>query len=222
MKKHEQGLVSKVIKGYNDFNYSIVLKMISESEGVNSEYGFLGNGYIQKTIKQLQGEIGNLSKSIELNMKHNDQTRLDQKELMMLMERQKEMYREIAFIASNDWAQLEQCLNVVKGDDWAFIDCLKALKLYHSNEHQAAFDLFYPYFSKLQGTLEHYLVNKTYGALLLEFQQYDISKIFLLKAIALKPEDIVLHQMMVQIYDVLGDSKAKAIELEIISLLGGV
>lgn len=212
------GLIRGAIGSYKDFKIKLIQRMADTGSAI-SENTFLDDGYINSKIEQLKGEYKVLSD--ELNMLNYDQI-IDSYKMgktKYIKNRQINICIEISILASNSFSNLPKCLELIKGIDTDFTECIEGLSLYYNHREEDAFKKFYDYFNNNKFLLEHYLINRVYGELLFKSKQYELAKLFLQKAIQKRPDDIECHKILRELYKAIGDNTAGAVEDSIIVLL---
>ncbi|MFW6030428.1 MAG: hypothetical protein ACOCRO_09275, partial [Halanaerobiales bacterium] len=119
----------------------------------------------------------------------------------------------------NRFNNLDYSLQLLDGIKTDFKKCIYALKEYQKGNHHQAFRYFHEYLKTKNYILEHFLINKVYGSLLLEVKQYHQAKLCFTKAVQLRPGDLEVHQLLAQVHDLLDEQREKQVELDIINLL---
>lgn len=219
METHSNGILQKTIKTYQNTKISI-MKKVTEASNIGDENGFLDNGFIKSQIESLKKEYAFIQNEVSVLTNLDDRQNVEK--LRAYRDRQEELLFLMAFYASNSFQNIDYCLELTKNMNTDFTECLQALKAYHEGEFLHALQLFYHYFHRKQALLEHYLINKTYGTLLFQENEYAQAKIFLQKAVEKRPEDIELHKLLKEIYEQLHLDLEKRVETDILSLLGGL
>lgn len=212
------GLVGNSIKTYKDARISII-KKLSKVSNYSSELSFLDEGYIISRIDDLKAEYNSVNNELNLLSYDNKMDKYKKDKTIYLNNRQRSVYIEMALLGSNNFNNLDQCINLLEGIDNDLIECIQALKLYHLGCEGEAFEKFYNYFTRNRFLIEHYLINRVYGEMLFKAGQHDIAKVYLKKAVEKRPEDIEVHRFLKDIYCKLGDKTAFLVEESIIDML---
>lgn len=212
-------MLQQTIKAYQETKLAILNKVIESSEIVDED-GFLDDGFIGTKIASFKKEYASIQTEISILTEIDDPRNLQT--IINYRARQEDLVFQMAFYASNSLRNIEFCLELTKDMNIDFSLCLHALKAYKDDSHLESFRLFHKYFSNKQGVLEHYLINKIYGKLLLQENQLLQAKTLLQKAVEKRPEDIELHQYLKEIYTQLGYKIECQIETMIINQLKGI
>ncbi|AKL95685.1 hypothetical protein CACET_c22390 [Clostridium aceticum] len=222
MEHNDRGVIKGIIKGYNDAKLKFVKKFSVDNFDLWDETSFLDDGKIHTRINKLKKEYDFACKEVDILLEsHDTQDQYIKEKLGQLMARQQEINLELVFLASNNMKNIDMCLNLLKDKKQDFIVCLYGLKEYEKGNKVDAFNYFYSYFKDKNCLLEHYLINKVYGYLLYEFQQFDKAVVFLQKACEKKPEDIEVHRKLKEVYKINKQQVEEKIQEKIITLLEG-
>jgi tetratricopeptide (TPR) repeat protein len=214
-------LIKEALKAYNESKLAVIQRFAEDEFGVIDEPGFLDVGYINTRIETIKKEYSKLEKELDLFARHDRNDSYHREQLNTLLNARTEKLLELAFVSSNDFGYVDSCIKLLEGINTDFSLCLQGLKYYSLKEVGKAFECFYEYFKNKSGHVEHYLINKTYGELLLEYKQYELAAGLLRKACEKRPEDLEIHYMLKRIYSFLGKRKEENVEKEIIKLLEG-
>ena len=76
-------------------------------------------------------------------------------------------------MASNSFGNLDDCIKLAEGHNFAFMQCVNGLQEYRADRKNNAFELIETYYLKYGSVEEHFLVNKVFGLLLVEKGKYD-------------------------------------------------
>lgn len=210
-------LLKKTVQAYQDTKLAILRKVIDSSDILDEE-GFLDDGFIRAQIRSLKKEYSVIQNEIKILLDVNDDRNIQK--LSQYRKRQEDLIFQMAFYASNSFNNLDYCLDILKGMETDFIVCIEALKAYKNAKHTESFQLFYRYFEGKTFLLEHYLINKTYGTLLLKENQLPQAKILLQKAVEKRPDDVELHLLLRDLYLQLNLQFESQIESSILKQLG--
>ncbi|MGL4875344.1 MAG: tetratricopeptide repeat protein [Clostridium sp.] len=207
-------MLKKIVKEYNIFKLKLTQKVSGFEEGMLDELEFSGEyvikskiEYVKKILKLIDGEIQGCEK--------------DEIEKLDFLRQAKIDYRkEMAFLAANNMKNLEFCLNLVLEGD-SFRDCLLGLKEVKEGNLYKGKVYFDKYFNEQKYMINHYYINKVYGQLLFDYEEFERASLFFRKAIEARPEDIEAHRKLVEIYELTGEKELLDRENEIISILVG-
>lgn len=202
-------MIKELVKGYNSLKIKLATKLGEGHEGIRDELEFLDDSIIASKINHIK----KICAIIDQDMAH-----ATDEDIKYLLKEKQEYIFEIAFLASNSAKNIDFCLNIIdKNND--FVNCLKAIKLVEEGKNKEAKVLFDNYFKTNKYLLEHYLISKMYGKLLLEAGDLYNAALFLRKAIEKRPDEIEIHKMLEYIYLQIGEEILLANEREIISML---
>lgn len=202
-------MLKEIVKGYNSFKIKLVAKLGEGHEGIRDELEFLDDSIIGAKINHIK----KVCSLIDEEIAHSTN-----EDIKYLMSKKQECIFEIAFLASNSVKNIDFCLDIIDKNN-EFINCLKAIKLSNEGKEKEAKYLFDNYFKTNKCLLEHYLISKIYGKLLLEAGDLYNAALFLRKAVEKRPDEIEIHKMLEYIYLKIGEEVLLANEREIISIL---
>ena len=94
------------------------------------------------------------------------------------------------YLASNSFQNLEECKKMAKGYRFSFMDCVDGLQEYKLGNKNKAFDILENYFNRYGRTKNHYLINKVFGLLLIDKNEYQKAAPYLTCALQFVPDDI--------------------------------
>ncbi|MGV8983965.1 tetratricopeptide repeat protein [Clostridium sp.] len=212
------GLIQNSIKAYKDARISIIEKL-SNVASYSSELSFLDEGYITSKIDDLKVEYNSVDNELNLLSYDNKMDKYIKDKTSYLNNRKRSIYVEMSLLGSNNFKNLDQCVNLLEGIDSDLIECIQALKLYHLGSEGEAFKKFQNYFKRNRFLIEHFLINRVYGELLFKAGQYEVARVYFKKAVEKRPEDIDVHGFLKEIYSKLGDKNALLVEESIIDIL---
>lgn len=202
-------MLKEIVNGYNSFKIKLVAKLGESHEGLTDELEFLDDSIVASKINYVKKVCSLIDDEISHSNKEDIQELIKQKQDYIF---------QIVFLASNNIKNIDFCLNMVdKNSD--FIYCLKALRLESEGKNIEAKELFDKYFNKHKSVLEHYLISKTYGELLIKFGDLYNGALFLRKAVEKRPDEVEIHKMLEYIYSKIGEDTLLETEREIISIL---
>lgn len=210
-------MLKDIIKGYNESKLALIEKLSDSDEGIYDELDLLDDGYIKVKIKRLKKEYEEKQNEINLIEKYNKND--DNNNKQELIKRLVEIRFEMAFLASNNIKNIDNCFNLLHGMNTDFILCIRALKYYSECNEKEAFNSFYSYFKDKKIILDHFLINKVYGIMLYNYKQYNMAATLLRKAAEKRPEDVEVHKILKKIYMETEKSNMIKIEDTIIELL---
>ena len=217
-------MIKTLIKTYHTIHNKSKLKLIEELLGnenyFRQEVNFFDDGRVAAGINRINEDYKKLLTEIEF-VKDNykdDEDKIER--LNFLYGRQYEFLKTITFQASQNFKNIDNCINMLGNIKNDFSLCLEGLKAYSSGNKDEAFSKLTAYLKLKNSFEDHYLLNKIYGTMLYEKNSYDEAEPYLYKITQICPEDLEVHNMMKNIYHTLGNSNGEFVEQEIISILG--
>lgn len=214
------GLLNQIIKNYNNAKMEVIKRLASEEYNPFDEIIFIDNGIINSKIDNLKKNFKELIEEVQNIKNNNDINDENYNRLNNILIKQQDIKVEIAFLASNNFSNIDSSLNLIENINTDFKKCLLALNEYIKGNENESFKLFYDFFKDKNELLNHFLINKTYGTILYHYKQYKQAVMVLQKAVEKKPEDKEIHLILKQIYIETGQAFEEKIEENIISLLG--
>ncbi len=175
----DHGLISKIIKGYNDTHNKIAKHVIDRLSHIGEEVTFLDDGFIATKINQLKTEHHEVSEGIRLLASY-DQKKDDYYlgKMTDYLLRKRSIEEQLVFYGSNSFQNIDNCIKMgeqIKNFD--FLACLYGLKSYHEGDQEGAIVHFERFFQANPNVLpEHYLVCKVYGCLLYEQGRFQFAE----------------------------------------------
>ena len=214
-------MLKKAIQLYNKGKLEIIEKLADSSNSIYDEVCFVDDGQIAAQIERDKKVYLDLSKEIEFLASYDKADQERNNKLAYLIKKRQDILMHMAFLASNKFENLDKCLNLIEESPSDFKQCLRALKLFSLREEQEAYAILSAYIQKYDGFLNHYLLNKIYGQLLLQKRRFDEAIAYLTAAAQLRPEDVELHMWLQQLYERVDNKNGVQIETGIIALLKG-
>lgn len=210
-----------MITAYKNGKIALINKISESGQEFTDEVFFLDDGYIKSKIEKLKTKYNSINKDIELLVKYDKRDEYSRNKIRHLLDENKEVKFQMAFLASNNFKNLDNAIGLLEDTDTDFKLCLYALKYYNEGDSKMAYEHFYEYFKDKDRLLEHFLINKVYGELLFSIKQYDISAKVLRKAAERRPEEKQIHIMLKEIYKLTGQGIEEKIQNNILDLLEG-
>ena len=218
-------MIKTLIKAYhticNKGRLATIEAFANEENFFRNEVSFFDDGRVISGIEAIKMDYAALQTEIkfvkEAHKKDKDYT----ERLNFLYGRQYECVKTMAFQASQNIKNIDNCLSLMEDFNDDFKLCLEGLSLYKNKRNDDAFVKFTEYFSRTKSFGTHYLLNKLYGTMLYEQGAYKEAEPFLYVVTQVCPEDEEVHKILLKIYMKSGKESRVAIEKEIISVLGG-
>ena len=213
-------MLEKFITLYRKAEMGIINELSGASENVMDETAFYDVGYMQSQISRIQKEIQRITKEIEVSLEINEDSDYEKERRNRLMEEREQLLSHMIFLASNSFNNLDDCIKMANGHNFAFKQCVRALKEYQSGDKEKAFVLLEEYYRAYGSVEEHFLVNKVFGLLLAERNIYQKAISFLTYALQFVPDDIECLNVLGRCYRAINENDRENIVNEIISVLG--
>ncbi|MFJ8258561.1 tetratricopeptide repeat protein [Peribacillus asahii] len=214
-------MLTKIIHSYQDVKLAAIKKFSDHTYDILDEPGFLDNGYIRAKIEHLKKEYTRIQNEIELILQYDKKDKYQQQKVSTLVDYRNYLLFHMAFLSSNSFDNLEFAINLIDDIETDFSLCLKALTLYHNGNEGEALLLFEQYFHLHPEPVEHFLINKIFGELLYNEEEFKKAVKFLRKAVEKRPEEEEIHFMLFQTYQRLGNQQQAKVHNDILSLGGG-
>lgn len=213
-------MLNKIIRTYQNTRLATIKKFTNQHYDILDEAGFLDDGYISKKIEGLKIEYAKLDNQIDVLLLSANKDDYTKQKIATLLDQKDDIHLYIAFLSSNSMNSIEFAIQLVQNQKTDFCLCLEALYHFKQNREKDALDLFEKYFMLHQDPLDHFLINKIYGVLLLRYNQIEKAIKFLRIATEKRPDDREVHQLLLQTYGDLGMRDQGKIHQKILDLLG--
>ena len=215
-------MIKQAIITYAKAKLSIVEKLNISLEEYMNETPFVDDGKIQVLINRLKTEAQNVFEQLSILSKYAKQSTETKAKFEDLSRRHAAINCEIAFLASNRIENIEYCWALVENIDFEFKECLKGLLFYVKGDYQSSKQVFQQYYNNGNFVPNHFRANIIYGEMLMQDNNFENAKILLLKAIAMKPEDLAAHKLLHKMYCITQNNGEAEIEKSIIGVLEGL
>lgn len=214
-------MIKKAINTYHKAKLGMIKEFAKNSNEVIDEAKFYDDGYLTIKINNLKKELEIIMSDLATAIEFEKKNKITSKKIEDLNIKKDSLMFEMCFYASNSFNSLDMCRAMFENINDEFIDCIEALIAYRENKIEDAFKLFHKYFSNTQSIPSHYLINKIYGSILMNYNQNNMAIKLLREAASRKPEDVEVHKMLYKLYKENNLSKELEVEKMIIDLLGG-
>ena len=211
-------MLEGIIEKYNKIKLEIVEKFAGSEDQLYEETGFLDDGEIEKQVNRLKTEYSAISSEAAM-LASRDMTDDIKKNVLKLIEQKNEKLAVLVFLASNNIEKVDELLNFVDSETFTFKKCLLGLREYRLGNYDCAYKYLTEHFNVDKTFGRHFLLNKVYGQLLLQNNDFLAAKDFLRFASAIRPEDVSVHKKLLMVYGKLGNETGEQVEKEIIELL---
>ena len=214
-------MLTKLVHSYQDAKLAMIRKFSDQTYDILDEPGFLDNGYIRAKIQQLKQEYTKIEDEMEQLIEFDQKDEYHQQKLAVLMESRGACLLHMSFLSSNSFEHLETAISLIDGIQTDFSLCLQALIFYVNGRESESLQSFDQYFHRHPEPLEHFLINKVYGELLYKQGQVEKAIRFLRKAAEKRPEEMELHALLVEAYQMAGHQQQASVHRDMLNLGGG-
>lgn len=194
-------------------------KVIGDADYFYDETTFYSDNEIAVRINNLQSDYRAIAKEIDFITKHSNMDIDEKQRVSYLINQRREIQEMIAFWASNNCKNIDDCISMFENNKSKFLICALAIKDFYSGDKKEAFLKINSFLKDGGDFYRHYLVNKIYGMLLCDMKKYKEAKKYVVRAIKLRPEDIELHKLMSNIHRQEGNITFMEREDNIITIL---
>ncbi|MEH7009209.1 hypothetical protein V7087_00060 [Neobacillus niacini] len=214
-------MLNKLIHTYQNTKLAAVKRFSDQEYDILEEPGFLDDGFIRMKIEGLKKELKKIDQQLEQLLHYDKQDDYHKQKVAYFMEQKDYIHFHMAFLASNGINSLEFAKQLIQEMNIDFSMCIEALLHHKKGNDPVAFELFQRYFSTHPEPLDHFLINKIYGLLLMNRNELENSARYLRKAAEKRPEDQEVHVYIVQVYESLGWMEQAQVHKVIVQMLGG-
>lgn len=214
-------MVGKIASAYRKAQMGIAGGLSGVTDRILDEAAFYDAGYMDAQVKRTQKEISSVTKELEINIELKDSSDCGQKKKKELMGRRERLVFRLVFLASNSFKNLDDCMKIAEGHDYAFMQCVEGLLAYDRGQKEKAFGILERYYKEHKSVEGHFLVNKVFGLLLAGRGQEKKAVPFLTYALQYMPDDTECLDALRDCYQSQGDERKAAVVREVISLLHG-
>ena len=214
-------MLNKLIHTVQDAKLATVRKFSNQEYDILEEPGFLDDGFIRTKIEGLKKDYQKFDQQLESLIKFDKRDDYNQQKVQALTSQKDNLLIHIAFLASNSFNSLDFAIELVKEMKIDFSMCLVGLYYYREKKDSNALELFERYYLNHSEPLDHFLINKIYGLLLLKNQNPEKAAVFLRKAVEKRPEDLEVHHALVQANEAFGNEEQVNVHRNVIRMLGG-
>ena len=213
-------MLDSIMTAYHKMRQGLI-GTLSGSEGVAyEETRFYDLGYMQTQVSHIQKELRSVEDSLTSSVKNETSTNEVNKYRDDLMRRRELLIFQMIFTMSNSFVNLDNCRKLAVGHDYKFMICVEGLEEYKNGNKGRAFDLLEEYYRQYGSIEDHYLVNKVFGLLLSESNQYEKAIPFISYALGFMPDDKEALKALDICYEKTGKSMQHKVITEIENLLG--
>lgn len=212
-------MIEKIITMYRKAEMGIINELSGASESVTDETAFYDVGYMQSQISRIQKELQRITKEIEVSLEVNQSSDYEKERRNKLMEEREQLLFHMIFLASNSFKNLDDCIKMADGHNFAFMRCVRALMEYQSGNKEKAFVMLEEYYHVYGSVEEHFLVNKVFGLLLAEKNLHQKAIPFLTYALQFIPDDTECLKVLGSCYRAGNESAKETVVNDILSVL---
>lgn len=212
-------MLDKIVSTYRKAKMSVISDLSGTVGDVLDETSFYDLGYMQSQINRIQNEIARISKELEINVELDEKSEYAVNKRQELIGQREVLLMHMIYLASNSFKNLEDCKKMAKGYRFSFMECVDGLQEYNAGNKNNAFDILENYFNNYGRVKNHFLINKVFGLLLLDRNEYQKAAPYLTCALQFVPDDIEALEALKICYEKLDIRYRVAILDEILSVL---
>ena len=212
-------MVEKIVSFYQNARRGFISSFSGIQYRVLEEAGFYDVGYMKSQIKRIQKELKKVTDNVQVSITAEKSSDSVDKYRDELMRKREELIYYMIFMLSNSFNNLDYCIKLSEGFDFPFMDCVYGLQEYNNGNKNKAFEILERYYIEHGSVSEHFLINKTFGILLLERGEGEKAKAFLSYALQFIPDDIECINRLRICYKQKKDAEKIKILVEIIEVL---
>lgn len=212
-------MLDKIVSTYRKAKMSVISDLSGTVGDILDETSFYDLGYMQSQIKRIQNEVARISKELEINVELDEKSEYAVNKRQELIGQREVLLMHMIYLASNSFKNLEDCKKMAKGYRFSFMECVDGLQEYNAGNKNNAFDILENYFNNYGRVKKHFLINKVFGLLLLDRNEYQKATPYLTCALQFVPEDIETLEALKICYEKLDIGYRVAILDEILSVL---
>lgn len=183
-------MLDKIVSTYRKAKMSVISDLSGTVGDVLDETSFYDLGYMQSQIKRIQNEVARISKELEINVELDEKSEYAVNKRQELIGQREVLLMHMIYLASNSFKNLEDCKKMAKGYRFSFMECVDGLQEYNAGNKNNAFDILENYFNNYGRVKKHFLINKVFGLLLLDRNEYQKATPYLTCALQFVPDDI--------------------------------
>lgn len=212
-------MLDKIVSTYRKAKMSVISDLSGTVGDILDETSFYDLGYMQSQIKRIQNEVARISKELEINVELDEKSEYAVNKRQELIGQREVLLMHMIYLASNSFKNLEDCKKMAKGYRFSFMECVDGLQEYNAGNKNNAFDILENYFNNYGRVKKHFLINKVFGLLLLDRNEYQKATPYLTCALQFVPDDIETLETLKICYEKLDIGYRVAILDEILSVL---
>lgn len=213
-------MLDSVMTAYHKLRQGLIDTFAGVDGIAYEETRFYDLGYMQAQMSHIQKELRTVEDSLTSSVKNESSTTEVNNYRNNLMERREMLIFHMIFTMSNSFSNLDNCRKLAEGHDYKFMICVDGLEEYKKGNKGRAFDLIEGYYREYGNIENHFLLNKVFGLLLFEANQYQKAIPFLSYALGFMPDDREPLNALDECYKKTGNDKQHKILADINSLLG--
>lgn len=183
-------MLDKIVSTYRKAKMSVISDLSGTVGDILDETSFYDLGYMQSQIKRIQNEVARISKELEINVELDEKSEYAVNKRQELIGQREVLLMHMIYLASNSFKNLEDCKKMAKGYRFSFMECVDGLQEYNAGNKNNAFDILENYFNNYGRVKKHFLINKVFGLLLLDRNEYQKATPYLTCALQFVPDDI--------------------------------
>jgi tetratricopeptide (TPR) repeat protein len=212
-------MLDKIVTTYRKAKMSVISGLSGAVEGVLDETSFYDIGYMQSQIKRIQKEMARVSKELEINIELKENSDYARTKRQELTEQREYLLLHLIYFASNSFGNLDDCVKMAEGYNISFMSCVEGLQAYQEDNKEKAYEILKKYYQEYGSVEEHFLINKVFGLLLMDRQDYKKAVSFLTYALQFMPDDMESINTLRNCYEKLNNDGRVAVMDDLLSVL---
>jgi tetratricopeptide (TPR) repeat protein len=212
-------MLGKIISNYQKIEMELVGKLSDNGIDIMDEAPFYDESYVEVKIERLKKRLNQVTQDLKIAIQYEKNDSYTEEKKKSLIRERDDILFHIVYWASNSWRSLGLCKRILEDYQVDFLDCINALTLFQENKEEEAFQLFHKYYSEKGSVENHYLINKTYGIILMHKRQDKMAIGLLEYALQFVPDDYEIYHLLQTLYQRNGMEENAGFIEEIVKLL---
>ena len=212
-------MFDEIAKLYRKAEMGIIGNLSGALAEIPDETCFYDTGYMQSHVKKIQDELKTIREDMKNNMEYGSGSASDQKYRKELLDRREHLVFNLIFLASNSFSNLEDCLKMADGYTFSFMACVEGLLCFQRGEKDNAYKILSVYIKKHGDVKEHFLINKVYGLLLKDKQEYSNAEAYITNALQYIPDDEECLRALIECYKSTAEHKKAEVVYSVLELV---
>lgn len=213
-------MLDSVMTAYHKLRQGLIGTFAGVDGIAYEETRFYDLGYMQTQVSHIHKDLRTVEDSLTSSIKNEASTAEVNNYRNDLMKRRELLIYRMIFTMSNSFSNLDNCRKLAEGHNFPFMTCVEGLEEYKNGNKGRAFDLIEGFYREYGNIEDHFLLNKVFGLLLFEANQYQKAIPFFSYALGFMPDDRETLIALDECYKKTGNDKQHKILADINSLLG--